>query len=632
MKHKGKMVDYHTLHFICKLAKALKPKEILSISEWADRYMVLPAGSNEAGKFKIANMPWQKEIMDAISSPEVIDVTCMTSAQIGKTTIVLCGIAYYIEHEPATQMMVLPTIDLGEKFSKTRLAAMIRDIPDLAAKITPPKSRDSNNTILFKAYPGGHIVVAGANSPASLSSMPLRVIWMDEVDRFPESAGTEGNPVLLAEKRANTFWNKKHIKTSTPTIRGKSRIESEFLDGSMEEWCVCCPSCGEFQPYEFSRVNFEEKPTMTCRSCGEMIPEKDWKESEHAWIAEHPERKTHRSFHMNELASPYIDWSEIISTFRKAVKRNKDLHDPNDLQVFINTVLGECWDESEMEAESLSPEVISDRAEHYRAEIPDGVLMLTGSVDVQDDRFEIEIRGWSRNYESWGLYKTEIYGDLIKNEVWDKLESYLDTTYHFADGVELNLAGFGIDHGGHYPNQVLKWVKRMKQKGKRAYALKGFARSEMDGIQLLHKTSNADITEEYDGKKIVVDHVRLNIIGVDSGKDDIMHRLAIEIPGEGYCHFPSNAGRGYDDVYYEGLLSEKKITKLERGKLKTKWVKKPGVRNEPLDLFNYNYAVSELIRPDWDLLEHKLEQGINYMRATKKKRKSRRKVGKGVEV
>lgn len=632
MKHNKNRVNYHTLYFICKLAKKLKPKEVLSISEWAEKYMILPAGSNEAGKFMIENMPWQKEIMEAISNPEVVDVTCMTSAQIGKTTIVLCGIAYYIEHEPATQMLVLPTIDLGEKFSKTRLAAMIRDVPVLTEKIAPPKSKDFDNTILFKSYPGGHIVVAGANSPASLSSMPLRVIWMDEVDRFPESAGTEGNPVLLAEKRANTFWNKKHIKTSTPTIKGKSRIESEFLDGSMEEWCVCCPSCGEFQPYEFSRVNFEEKPTMTCRCCGEMIPEKDWKESEHAWIAEHPERHKRRSFHMNELASPYTEWSDIIDTFRKAVKRNKELHDPNDLQVFINTVLGECWDESEMEEDTLTPDTVSNRAEHYRAEIPDGVLMLTASVDVQDDRFEIEVRGWARNFESWGLYKKEIYGDLIKQDVWSELAAYLDTTFRFADGRELNIAGFGIDHGGHYPNQVLKWTKHMRQRGKRAYALKGFARSEVDGIQLLHSKTNADITEEHNGKKIVVDHAVLHIIGVDSGKDDIMHRLAISIPGEGYCHFPSNAGRGYDDEYYKGLLSEKKVTRRERGKLRTKWVQRPGIRNEPLDLFNYNYAVCELIRPDWDLLEAKLNKGINYMKATKKKRKTRRRLGKGMEI
>lgn len=626
-----KTVDYHTLSFICRLASVLKPKEKMTISEWADKYMELPEGSNEAGKFSTKGMPWQKEIMDAISNPEVVDVTCMTSAQIGKTTILLCGIGYYIDHEPATQLVVLPTLVLGECFSKTRLASMIRDVPCLQDKIAPVKSKDSDNTIMFKSYPGGHIVVAGANSAASLSSMPLRVIWMDEVDRFPDSAGTEGNPVMLAEARAKSFWNKKHIHTSTPTVKEHSRIEELYLDGSMETWCSCCPSCGEFQPYDFRRIDFESL-TMACMYCGEMIPEKDWKESEHAWIAEHPERKTHRSFRLNELASPYTDWQSIIAHFKKANRRMADFHDPTDLQVFVNTVLGECWVETVMAKEHLDAEVIAERAEQYPADIPDGVLLLTAAVDVQDNRFEVEVRGWAKDYESWGIYKKEIYGDPTKQAVWNDLEEYLRTTFRFADGRELNIAGFGIDSGGHHTNQTYKWVKLMQRRGKKAYALKGFNRADRMDINLLYKKSNVDIKEVHDGKEVVVDRLVLHIIGVSSGKDDIMHRLAIDVPGEGYCHFPANGGRGYDDVYYEGLLAENKVTVRERGKVKTKWVKKSGVRNEPLDLFNYNYAVMELLRPVWGDLESKLEKGINYMKAAGQKRKKARKAGKGLEV
>lgn len=273
---KSKEVAFHTLHFICSLTKALRPKESMSISQWADKHMVLPDGSNEAGKFRTGNVPYQKEIMDSITDPHVVDTTVMSSSQIGKTTIILCGIGYYIEHEPSTQIMVLPTLSLGEKFSKTRLAQMIRDIPVLRGRIAPAKSKDSDNTILFKQYAGGYIVVSGANSPASLSSMPIRVVWMDEVDRFPDSAGTEGDPVTLAETRATTFWNKKHIKTSTPTIAGHSRIEDEYKSGTMEEWCVQCPCCGQWQPYSFRQMVFDTV-SMKCIGCSEEIPERDWK-------------------------------------------------------------------------------------------------------------------------------------------------------------------------------------------------------------------------------------------------------------------------------------------------------------------------------------------------------------------
>lgn len=629
MAGKNKEVSYHTLHFICSLTKALRPKEKLTISEWADKNMVLSEGSNESGRFSTADMPYQKAIMDAITDPYVVKVSVMSSAQVGKTVIVLCGIGYYIDHEPATQLVVMPTLTLGEKFSKTRLAAMIRDVPVLRDKIAPAKAKDSDNTILFKSYPGGHVVVAGANSAASLSSMPIRVVWMDETDRYPESAGSEGNPIMLAEKRSISYWNKKHIMTSTPTIAGRSKIEDAYKKGSMEEWCVQCPCCGTWQPYDFKRVVFDTV-SMECVECGEEIPEKDWKESPHKWIAKHPERRRHRSFHINQLASPMSTWEEIIEEFKAAMEKLKKYHDPEDLKVFINTTLGEVWDETSAEENATDEETLEGRAEEYKGDLPDGVIVLTAAVDVQDNRFEVEVRGWAREYETWGIQKTEIYGDLEKNKVWEKLEEYLCRTFCFADGRELGIAAYGIDTGGHHTNRTYKWIKKQKMKGKNIYGLKGYSSAKK--IPLIYKRTKVDIKETgSNGKDRVVDTTYIWIIGVDSGKDDIHNRLKIKEPGEGYCHFPSNSGRGYDHEYYKGLLSEKKVIKKVRGVMKEAWVKKAGARNEPLDLFNYNYAVMELLRPVWGELEKKLEKGINYMKPGKRHAATRR-VRKGMEM
>ncbi len=627
---KIKKVEYHTLHFICSLASVLRPEEDLTISQWADRNMVLPDGSNEAGRFNTSNVPYQKEIMDAITDICVRKVTVMSSAQVGKTTIILCGIGYYIDHEPSTQLMVLPTLSLGEKFSKTRLAPMVRDIPALRGKIAPAKSKDSDNTILFKQYVGGYIVISGANSPASLSSMPIRVIWMDEVDRYPASAGGEGDPVTLAEKRATTFWNKKYIKTSTPTISGESKIEKEYLDGSMEEWCVKCPCCGTFQPYDFSRVVFKSV-SMKCIECEEEIPERDWKESEHKWVAGHPERKRHRSFHLNELASPWVQWREIINEYLAAMDEYKRLHDTERLQVFINTTLGETWNEGRLDSGAVTEEILEGRAEHYKADIPDGVLLLTAAVDVQDNRFEIEVRGWARDYETWGIYKTELYGDLEKNEAWKDLEEYLETTFFYADGLGLNIAATAIDTGGSHTTRVYKWVKYMKSSGKRVYGIKGYDGKEK--TDLIHKRSVGYIKERTrNGKEVIVDTTELVILGVNTGKEDISSRLKIDVPGEGYCHFPSNKGRGYGHEYYKGLLSENRVTKKVRGVIKKTWVKKSGARNEPLDLFNYNYAACELLRPVWGALEEKIAKGINYMKTVKRAKRRTRKSQNGLEV
>ena len=314
---KHKKVSWHTLQFMCRLADKLKPKEPMTISEWADKYMVLPKGSNEEGRFSSESIPYQKVIMDSITDPEVTDVVVMSSSQVGKTTILMCGIAYYIDYESATQILVLPTIKDAEKFSKTRFAQVIADIPQLACKVADPKSRNSNNTILLKSYPGGSIAISGANSPSSLASDPRRIVWMDEVDRFPESAGTEGNPIKLAEKRATSFWNKKRVKTSTPTIAGRSKIEDEYNKGSMEEWNVQCPECGAWQPYSFRRMDFGTI-SMVCAECGVLVPERAWKDSNHKWIAAHPEQKKVRSFRLNEMCSPFVDWSEIIDNFKDA--------------------------------------------------------------------------------------------------------------------------------------------------------------------------------------------------------------------------------------------------------------------------------------------------------------------------
>lgn len=625
---KNHEVSWHTLQFMCRLAEQLKPKENMTITEWADRYMVLPEGSNEAGRYSSETIPYQEEIMNAITDPEVIDVSIMSSSQVGKTTIIMCGIAYYIDYEPATQMMVMPTIKDAEKFSKTRLAQMIADVPQLSCKVADPKARNTNNTILLKSYPGGNINISGANSPSSLASDPRRIIWMDEIDRFPDSAGSEGNPIDLAEKRATSYWNKKHIKTSTPTIAGKSKIEEAYNEGSMEEWNVECPECGAWQPYSFKQMEFATV-SMACKECGCLIPERRWKESNHKWIAAHPERKKERSFRLNEMASPFVDWEDIIKSFQKANRRLEKFHDARSMKVFINTALGEVWDETAYVENAVDENTLEKRAETYGADIPEGVLLLTAAVDVQKDWLEVEIRGWARECESWGIYRTKIHGELIKDEPWNELEEYLEQTLYFEDGRALNIAGFGIDTGGSYTNKTYKWIKKMKGKGKKCYGIKGYAGKP--DIPLLHKRTIVDIKEEKNGKEVVVDKTVIQIVGTDSGKEDITNRLKIQEAGEGYCHFPAEPERGYDHDYYEGLLSEVKVDRMVNGVMKKVWVKKSGVRNEPLDLFNYNYAVEELLRPDWDKLEDKLKRGINYMKRSKLKRTVRRSIN-GIEV
>ncbi|BBF41993.1 phage terminase, large subunit [Lachnospiraceae bacterium KM106-2] len=619
--------QYKTVLLFHNIAKNLKPRPVLLVSDWADTYRQLsPEASAEPGRWNTSRAEFQREIMNAVNDPDIQDVVIMSSAQVGKTEIVLNICGYYMDYDPTSILVLQPTIEMGETFSKDRLAPMIRDTPVLTGKIKEPRAKGSDNTILHKKFPGGHITIAGANSPASLASRPIRVVLCDEVDRYPDSAGTEGDPVKLAEKRTTTYWNRKKIKVSTPTIAGISKIEKEFNSGTKEEWCVKCPCCGKFQPYQWNRIQFKTV-SMECLYCKEDIGERDWKESEHKWIASNEDVKGKRSFHLNELCSPWKSWKEIINDFREANEDYKKTGSIEALKVFRNTSLGEVWEER---GDGADEQDLLKRREQYEADIPDGALVLTAGVDVQDDRLEIEICGWAREYESWGIFKKEIRSNPALESTWDKLEEEIETEYYFNNGHGLLIAATCIDTGGHHTNMVYKFVKRMHKMGKNVFGIKGY--SNVTGIPLIYKKTKVDIKNSHG---TVVDHTDIYILGVDSGKEDIISRLNIKEPGSGYCHFPKNMDRGYNQMYMKGLTSEEKVTKRDKkNRLKIMWVKKPGIRNEPLDLRNYAYAAVELIRPNWNVLEEKIENGINYMKKDAAKRKKRKHgvVNKGVQI
>lgn len=413
---------------------------------------------------------------------------------------------------------------------------------------------------------------------------------MDEIDRYPASAGTEGSPIKLAEKRTTTFWNRKKIKVSTPTIKGSSNIEDEYISGTMEEWCVPCPCCGKLQPYEWQRIQFSDV-TMECKYCGEHSKEMDWKQGKGKWIALHPERHRKRSFHLNELASPWKHWSAIIEEWQEANEAKDKYGDINKLKTFINTALGETWEDR---GKSADDNALLSRREHYEAELPEGVLVLTAAVDVQEDRFEIEVVGWGHGFESWGIKYQKIYGDTAKQTTWDNLEPWLDKEFHFASGSSLLIAKMCIDTG-YNATEAYKFLKRMERKGKgrRIIGVKGFGR-EGQGIPLLHKLSKS---KEYD--------VEIFILGVDNGKEIVITRLATLDEGPGYCHFPINADRGYSETVIRGFNSEQKVTEIKDGRAVTKWKVKSGVRNEPLDIRVYNTAAIEILQPKFDILEKK---------------------------
>src|SRR5882672_4269896 len=261
-----------------RVAARVAPPPSLTVSQWADAHRRLSSESSaEPGEWHTSRAPYQRGLMDAVADPAIREIWVMKAAQIGWTEILNNVIGFHIDQDPAPILLVQPNLEMAEAWSKDRLAPMIRDTPALRGKIADPRARDTGNTLLHKTFAGGHLTIAGANSPAGLASRPIRIVLFDEVDKFPSSAGAEGDPISLGKKRSTTFWNRKMLAGSTPTIKGSSRVEEGFEASDQRYYFVPCPHCQEFQRLTWPQVRWPEgRPeaaVYVCQHCGAEISE-----------------------------------------------------------------------------------------------------------------------------------------------------------------------------------------------------------------------------------------------------------------------------------------------------------------------------------------------------------------------
>lgn len=592
-------------------AKSLRPLPNLTVSDWADQYRMLSSESSaEPGRWRTDRAPYQRAIMDAFTDLDVRRVVVMSCSQIGKSDIMNNVIGRFAHLAPAPILMIQPTVDMAQDYSKSRIAPMIRDTKVLRDIFQDVKSRESGNTILSKLFPGGRLIMGGANSPAGLASRPIKILLADEVDRFPDSAGTEGDPVDLAAKRMTTFWDRTMGLFSTPTNAGESRIEVEYTEGTQEEWQHQCPNCGEYHLLTHRSMVMDTETvkdgrkkehihvksvSWRCPDCGFTFSENEMRRQPQKYVAKNPTAiKNHvRSFFVNCWASPWISWTDVMQEWVDAKG------DPEREKVVVNTRFGEPYERARSYD---NVDKLLARREPYNAELPDGVLILTAAVDVQDNRLEYEIVGWGEDEECWGIKKGIILGAPDTAAVWRQLDEQLDREYHFADGTGLLVARTFIDSGGHYTSEVYNYS--LMHLARQRFAVRG---SSTMGVPIIHKYSKA---QAYHGRTIP-----LVLIGTDSGKQYIMDRLAIDVPGSRYFHFPLDKpeqdavnevlwNRGYDEIYFQGLTAEEKQPQKKNGRIVYRWVNiAKDHRNEPLDLRVYNLACLASISPDFSKLK-----------------------------
>jgi phage terminase large subunit GpA-like protein len=555
----------------------------MSLSHWADTYRILsPESSAEPGAWVTAKAPYEQEIMDAISDPLVPRVCIQKASQLGITdAAILNSVGYYIHQDPCPILVVQPTIEMAEAFSTDRLAPMIRDTPVLNELIGDPRSRSSANTLRRKAFHGGFVVIGGANSAASLSGRPVRVVLLDDVDRYPASAGTEGNPLQLSIARTSAFWNRKIVIVSSPGIKGVSHIEREMGESTCEYWYLPCPSCGLYQMLSWDRIQFGEVALHRClgSGCAGYFPKFQWLLGTGAWRAHRPiderGRKVDiRGFYLSGLYNPWIEWELLQLEFIRAAKANEE-GDVEPLKAFRNTRLGILHEDT---GDKVNIDLYKFRREIYKAEVPEGVLCLTAGVDVGERQLNYEIVGWGKGRESWGIEYGILDGDPLEDDVWKLLDEAvyrrLFTTWNNRKMRIRKMcvdSNYASDHVYHYT----------KPRQPRAIAVRGeggLGKPFIKGAGTLTKSNRA----------------RLQTLGVDSGKEEIVNRLKVPKFGPGYCHYPKLANgepdRGYDEEYFKGLTAESRIVKAKHGFKTYIWIKRLSQRNEPFDCRNYALA------------------------------------------
>lgn len=577
-------------------ASALRPPPRLTVSQWADQFRVLsPEASAEPGRWDTNRAPYQRAIMDAVCDPLVESVVVMSSAQVGKTEVLCNVLGYTIDLDPGPLLLIQPTLEMAEAFSKDRLQPLLRDCPTLRDKVRTGR-RDGANTIRHKTFPGGHITLAGSNSSAGLASRPIRIVLADEVDRWDASIGDEGDPLALAEKRTTTFWNRKILAVSTPTVKGISRIEARYEESDQRRCFLPCPHCGHRHVLQWANVKWAadapDTAHLVCPQCGCEIDESGRQAMlrQPEWRAAEPFRGI-AGFHIWEAYSPWRRLADIVADFLAAKKS------PDTLQVFVNTSLGETWEEKA--GEDAQPHVLLARREPYAAVVPDGACCLTMGVDVQDDRLEAVVIGWGPGEEAWVIDARVIPGDPQRIEPWNELDQRLSMAYMHESGAQLSIQATCIDTAGHRTQFVYDYVE--KRQHQRVYAVIG-----RDGSDRPIVSAPAKKRSGRDPRK-----VELFTIGVDTCKSLIYTRLKLTELGPGFVHLPLAHQQGddyldgVDEEFIAQLTAEKLVRKHIQGIAHRVWVKtRP--RNEALDCTVYALAALRLARQDLNALAARL--------------------------
>lgn len=591
----------------------LRPKPKLTGVEYANAVFKLsPESSSEAGQITLH--PYQEEIINCMTDQHTEFVTVKKSARVGYSIMLNICVAYFIEHDPCSILFAQPSDDEAYGYATDSIEPMIRDNAGVrnAIQTKPLTGKAKKEKTVKKLYPGGILEIVGAHSPKNFRRRTVRVAIGDEINGWIIGAGNEGDQIKLMTKRTNDFYNRKVIIGSSTTIKGSSRITSEYELGDKRKRFLPCPHCGEYHELKFENLRYEldshgyviqESVGFSCPHCGTIYDQSYHRDMDKngKWVASAPYRG-HASFHVWAAYSysAKSSWYHIAMEYEEAKK------DHIKMQPFVNTVLGEDYEDK---TNTLTPEHMMSKKEDYEFQVPKQVRVLTMGVDTQNDRLEWEIVGWGAGHQSWKIDRGIIYGDPAQEQVWVELERVIENNEYEHPECKMKVYATAIDSGGGRTINVYAFTTPRLHR--RIYAIRGA--TSIDAPEVSRRI-NKDVNHKYYGTTYFM-------IGVNKIKDLVWTGLQMSAPGNWYIHFPRD--KKYDKEYFAQLTAEYKNDK-------GRWeVKIKGARNEAFDISVYNYATLRIAGIDLDRLERNNTR-LTGDKEVVKKRNIRRELSKGI--
>lgn len=591
-------------------AANLVPPPDMKPSEWAQQNVVIPVGNAIPGPINFDNAPYQRGMLDAIKEPGIVRVSYMTGAQLGKTTVQQCTTGYFIAHEPRSQIFVQPTQGDVQTFLETKLRPMLEANPKISDRMAKPRGREGVNNSRIISYIGGWLMFSWAGSPKTLRGRSAPVTQADEIDGM--DATPEGDPVQLLTQRGATFGDQRlQTESSTPTVKGESRIETGFEEGDQRRYYVPCPDCGVGQYLKWQNVRWDgrqsvgiddyekdlnnehlpESAMYCCEECGSLWDDgqriaaiRGAEAAGYGWMAAKPFRG-HASFHAPELLSTFRRLRDIVQSYLDKIA-------VQDMQSFVNVSLGETYEEKGEKADPTSLLARAEASTYSRGFVPAGGLYLTAGIDAQIDRLELEVVAWGHGEQSWQVDYVVLWGDPLAGDVWNDLDDYLLTTFQHEYGVSLPISAACLDTGGtkSYTQTAYDWLKG--KTGRRIFGVKGVSGWGKPIVEKPQRKQSGKHARKVD----------LFLVAVDEAKQITTRRLAVAKPGPGYCHFPVEC----DQEYFDQMTAEKLVTRYVKGFPVKEWKKPDRARNEAFDTRNYAYAAVKINPPNFKRIEERI--------------------------